>query len=132
MRVNERMKKVFSILLCLCMVLQYVPFTAFAAETVCTCDSDDPALHAPFCDLYTAPEDPVCTCAEACTAASVNERCAVCYFEADKCTGTDRAAAYGGHAMMNSGNPVVEGAFILSSADEDMNTIYQILTMPVP
>ena len=32
MRVNERMKKVFSILLCLCMVLQYVPTTAFAID----------------------------------------------------------------------------------------------------
>jgi len=32
MRVNERMKKVFSILLCLCMVLQYVPTTVHAAE----------------------------------------------------------------------------------------------------
>ena len=32
MRVNERMKKVFSILLCLCMVLQYVPTTAFAVD----------------------------------------------------------------------------------------------------
>ncbi|MBQ3548884.1 MAG: right-handed parallel beta-helix repeat-containing protein [Oscillospiraceae bacterium] len=33
MRANKTMKKVLSILLCLCMVLQYVPTTAFAADT---------------------------------------------------------------------------------------------------
>ena len=38
MRVNERMKKVFSILICLCMVLQYVPTTVFAVTTDNLCE----------------------------------------------------------------------------------------------
>jgi hypothetical protein len=56
------LRKSLSLLLCLCMVLQYVPTGAFAAEVgdqepapVCSCESDDPAYHAPFCALYTAP-----------------------------------------------------------------------------
>ena len=38
MRVNERMKKVFSILLCLCMLFQNAPVMAFAATTDNLCD----------------------------------------------------------------------------------------------
>ena len=119
MRVNERMKKVFSILLCLCMVLQYVPTTAFAVTTDNLCEHHTEhtaecgyteAVEAHECHYECAecaaaaaseeaPEEssnpaPVCTCAEACTTENFNEYCDVCGFDYTACTGTDTAAAY--------------------------------------
>ena len=38
MRVNEKMRKALSILLCLCMLLQNAPVVAFAATTDNLCD----------------------------------------------------------------------------------------------
>lgn len=52
MRVNERMKKAFSILLCLCMVMQYVPTTAFAVTTDNLCDHH--AEHTAECGYVEA------------------------------------------------------------------------------
>lgn len=59
MRVNERMKKVFSILLCLCVVLQYVPATAFAAaeDGLCAHHTE----HTAACGYVAAVEGSPCT-----------------------------------------------------------------------
>ena len=67
-----------------------------AAAVVCTCESDDPASHAPFCALYTAPEAPACLCVEQCAEGSVNEWCDVCYFDHAACaaSGEEEAAVY--------------------------------------
>ena len=54
MRVNERMKKLLSIALTMCMVLAYVPSPAGATGT---------GNHT-HDGSYVAPENPECTCAE--------------------------------------------------------------------
>ena len=54
-------------------------FECEECATVCTCETDDPTYHAPFCDLYELPENPQCFCVEKCTEDSVNEWCDVCY-----------------------------------------------------
>ena len=54
-------------------------FECEECATVCTCETDDPTYHAPFCDLYELPENPQCFCVEKCTDDSVNEWCDVCY-----------------------------------------------------
>jgi|GEM_PF-7028447 len=64
-----------------------------AAE--CTCDSDDPDWHAPFCALYEMPEEPECFCTELCDPELPNEWCDVCYFDADACAGSDEIEAVG-------------------------------------
>ena len=61
---------------------------------VCTCGTDDPAIHAVTCGMYVAPENPLCTCAEACGVETQNFWCDVCGFDYTACTGTDTAAAY--------------------------------------
>lgn len=66
MRVNERMKKLLSIALTLCMVLAYVPSSAGATGTV----------NHTHDGSYVAPENPECTCAEKCEEANV--WCDVC------------------------------------------------------
>ena len=91
-------KRALSFLMCLAMIFSLMPINALATdehthdreesvavveevavnEAVCTCESDDPEMHAPFCALYVAPESPVCTCVEHCTADTVNEWCDVC------------------------------------------------------
>ena len=47
MRVNEKMRKALSILLCLCMLLQNAPVMAFAATTDNLCDHH--TEHTPEC-----------------------------------------------------------------------------------
>ena len=61
----------------------------------CTCDSDDPDWHAPFCALYELPEDPECFCTELCDPDQPNEWCDVCYFDADACAGSDEEQGVG-------------------------------------
>ena len=61
MRVNERMKKVFSILLCLCMVLQYVPTTAFAVTTAESGLCEHHAEHTAECGYAEAVAGSDCT-----------------------------------------------------------------------
>lgn len=62
-------------------------------EPVCTCDSDDPVLHAPFCDLFVRSETPVCDCQVSCLAEERNRYCEVCYFNgAENCTGGEESA----------------------------------------
>ena len=60
MRVNERMKKVFSILLCLCMVLQYVPTTAFAVDAAEGGLCEHHAEHTAECGYAEAVEGQPC------------------------------------------------------------------------
>ncbi len=62
------------------------------SEAVCTCGTDDAAIHATTCAVYVAPENPVCHCTEKCT--EINVWCDVCGFDIFKCTGTDTAVAY--------------------------------------
>ena len=66
-----------------------------APAAVCTCETDDPDWHAPFCDAYVAPEDPQCYCVEVC-GDFVNDYCDVCYFDAAACTasGEEEAALF--------------------------------------
>ena len=66
-----------------------------APAAVCTCESDDPDWHAPFCDAYVAPEDPQCYCVEVC-GDFVNDYCDVCYFDAAACaaSGEEEAALF--------------------------------------
>ena len=61
MRVNERMKKVFSILLCLCMVLQYVPTTAFAVDAAESGLCEHHPVHTESCHYAEAVEGQPCT-----------------------------------------------------------------------
>jgi len=58
----------------------------------CTCGSDDPDWHAPFCALYTASEHPVCLCAEKCPADTPNEWCEVCWSDAGECGASGEVA----------------------------------------
>ena len=60
MRVNERMKKVFSILLCLCMVLQYVPTTAFAVDAAESGLCEHHTEHTAECGYAEAVEGQPC------------------------------------------------------------------------
>ena len=82
MRVNERMKKLLSIALTLCMVLAYVPSPAGATGT---------GNHT-HDGSYVAPENPECTCAEKCEEANV--WCDVCRVDHTKCLGQDTAGLY--------------------------------------
>ena len=68
-----------------------------APAAVCTCETDDPDWHAPFCDAYVAPEDPQCYCVEVC-GDFVNDYCDVCYFDAAACaaSGEEEAALFAG------------------------------------
>lgn len=68
--------------------------TGKEADSVCTCESDDPEWHAPFCSLYVIPENPECFCAEKCTADIFNEWCDVCYADYTSCSGDDLAVTY--------------------------------------
>ena len=62
------------------------------AELVCTCGTDDPAIHATDCAVYVRPENPQCFCTEKCT--EINVWCDVCGFDYTQCGGTDTAAVY--------------------------------------
>ena len=116
--------RLFSLLMAVIMVISLMPMSVLAADehvhneealattveeaaaapsaedapeaAVCTCESDDPASHAPFCALYAAPEAPVCFCVEQCAEGSVNEWCDVCYFDSSACdaSGEEEAAVY--------------------------------------
>lgn len=82
-------------------------------EVVCTCESDDPEWHAPFCGLYVAPENPQCLCVEKCTEGIGNEWCEVCCFDPTACgaSGQEEAAAY----------PLsqdADGYYLISTADD--------------
>lgn len=44
----------------------------------CTCETDDPFLHATNCPAYVAPEHPECFCVEKCTEDTVNVWCDIC------------------------------------------------------
>ena len=68
----------------------------FEAAEECSCESDDPTWHAPFCAMYTAPDNPECYCVEKCAEGAANEWCDVCYFDAAACaaSGEEEAALY--------------------------------------
>lgn len=59
---------------------------------VCTCGTDDAAVHATNCPVYAAPENPECHCAEKCTEANV--WCDVCGVDYTACQGSDQATVY--------------------------------------
>jgi len=63
-----------------------------ATEPVCTCGTDDAAIHATSCPLYAAPAEPMCFCVEKC--AEANEWCDICGFDYAACAGTDTAITY--------------------------------------
>ena len=101
MREVSKTNRILSLVLCVCMVLSMVPgcvlpVQAEGADSVCTCESSDPNGHAPFCDLYIAPENPACYCVAKCNEGNTNEYCDVCYFAPDACaaSGEEDAALY--------------------------------------
>ena len=57
MRVNERMKKLLSIVLTLCMILSYIPAPAYAVGTDCTHHTE----HTADCGYVAAVEGVPCT-----------------------------------------------------------------------
>ena len=57
MRVNERMKKILSIALTLCMILSYIPAPAYAVGTDCTHHTE----HTAECGYAEAVEGQPCT-----------------------------------------------------------------------
>lgn len=61
-------------------------------EAVCDCGTDEPAVHATNCAVYTAPENPECFCTEKCT--EVNVWCDICGFDISRCGGEDTAVTY--------------------------------------
>ncbi|MBE6587899.1 MAG: hypothetical protein E7647_05740, partial [Ruminococcaceae bacterium] len=103
MKTKKRItNRILSLVLSIVMVVSVLPMnilTVSAAETtepapVCDCGTDDPAIHATTCAVYVAPENPVCSCAEACGVETQNFWCDVCGFDYAKCTGTDTAVVY--------------------------------------
>ncbi|MBQ6814578.1 MAG: hypothetical protein IJP13_03465 [Lachnospiraceae bacterium] len=71
----------------------YEHHTEYTAE--CTCETDDPAIHATNCPAYIAPENPQCTCAEKCTDDTLNVWCDVCGMQGvSVCQGEDIAVIY--------------------------------------
>ena len=86
---TQFMNRILSLVLSIMMVVSMLPMnilTASAAETteptpVCDCGTDDPAIHATTCAVYVAPENPVCSCAEACGVETQNFWCDVCGFD---------------------------------------------------
>lgn len=102
--------------------------TEFILE--CTCETDDPAIHATNCPAYAAPENPECYCAEKCTEDNINVWCDVCGVQGiEVCKGEDTAAAYaapktlyvlGTNALTtNSGNgwSYADGVLTLTNAN---------------
>ena len=95
-------------------------------EVVCTCESDDPEWHAPFCGLYVASENPECFCAEKCTEGNTNEWCEVCYFDPTACgaSGQEKAAATNINVTIDTGESVTlkdtdgDGYYELRTADD--------------
>lgn len=71
-------------------------------ETVsCSCETDDPMLHATNCPLYEPPENPECFCAEKCTEDTVNVWCDVCgTLGVSACTGEDTGTTYDGPILV--------------------------------
>jgi len=61
---TQILKKLLSMLLCLAMLLSYVPVTAFAAadDVSCTCGVAEGEPHLEGCALYEASAELVCTC----------------------------------------------------------------------
>lgn len=123
-------KRLFSVFICLCMVVFTFPVTAFAqdvdellADPVCTCatlctegevDENCPVCSAENADLSActgeAPADPVCTCETQCTEDAVDENCPICSAE-----GADLSACVGIASAHCSGHPeTVESAFLLA------------------
>lgn len=49
-------------------------------EIFCTCESEDPGEHAPFCDLYVRTYEE-CKCVLNCAVEGLNDWCEICYFE---------------------------------------------------
>ena len=49
-------------------------------EIFCTCESEDPGEHAPFCDLYVRTYEE-CKCVLNCAVEGLNDWCETCYFE---------------------------------------------------
>ncbi len=71
------------------------PCTYECKLCACDCETDDPDIHATTCPAYTAPENPVCYCAEKCTKDTVNVWCDVCGIDGiETCKGEDTAEAY--------------------------------------
>ena len=97
MRVNERMKKLLSIALTMCMVLAYVPSPAGATGT---------GNHT-HDGSYVAPENPECTCAEKCEEANV--WCDVCRVDHTKCLGQDTAGLYSNDFECGEDHLVLDG-----------------------
>lgn len=122
MRDNMRMKKVLSILLCLCIVLSYVPMPALAEEITCThhvhegC-TFDPSTCADCAVITNQPADwcgnslcsqednahapgcawyvrtyEECKCVLSCSEEGLNDYCETCYFEGVDACGGEEEA----------------------------------------
>ena len=122
MRDNMRMKKVLSILLCLCIVLSYVPMPALAEEVTCThhvhegC-TFDPSTCADCAVITNQPADwcgnslcsqednahapgcawyvrtyEECKCVLSCSEEGLNDYCETCFFEGVDACGGEEEA----------------------------------------
>lgn len=122
MKDNRRMKKVLSILLCLCIVLSYVPMPALAEEVTCThhvhegC-TFDPSTCAACAVITNQPADwcgnslcsqednahapgcawyvrtyEECKCVLSCSEEGLNDYCETCYFEGVDACGGEEEA----------------------------------------
>lgn len=122
MRDNMRMKKVLSIMLCLCIVLSYVPMPALAEEITCThhvhegC-TFDPSTCADCAVITNQPADwcgnslcsqednahapgcawyvrtyEECKCVLSCSEEGLNDYCETCYFEGVDACGGEEEA----------------------------------------
>lgn len=122
MKDNRRMKKVLSILLCLCIVLSYVPMPALAEEITCThhvhegC-TFDPSTCADCAVITNQPADwcgnslcsqednahapgcawyvrtyEECKCVLSCSEEGLNDYCETCYFEGVDACGGEEEA----------------------------------------
>ena len=135
----KRKNQILMLLLCVCVCFTMLPVSAFAVEDTrkstvfsesrigegsdCTCETDDPDIHATDCPAYVAPESPKCYCEEKCAEDHANVWCDVCgVLGSSACGGGDAGAA----VFADSGEAKevdTWDSFIDALADENVTTI---------
>lgn len=88
----------------------------------CTCETDDPAIHATNCPAYVAPENPVCICAMKCSEDTLNVWCDICGVQGvSACQGEDTAVVY--DDPVTSGNCGAQGDNVTWNFDSATGTL---------
>jgi len=88
----------------------------------CTCETDDPAIHATNCLAYVAPENPVCICAMKCSEDTLNVWCDICGVQGvSACQGEDTAVVY--DDPVTSGNCGAQGDNVTWNFDSATGTL---------